>query len=67
MKTYNGGLATVLRADDLPKHAELPEGWRRTMGKVIQYGGPWACYDCGAPSLLDYRCSICGQDLTPPG
>lgn len=63
MKTYNSGLATVLRADDLPKHRELPDDFRRTMGDVLAHGGPWRC-PMGHASLLDYRCSICGRDLT---
>lgn len=65
MTYHNAGFATVLRADELPHHRELPDGWTRTMGKLIQYGGPWPCRN-GHASLISWRCSVCGVDLIAP-
>lgn len=55
---------TVLTAEELTEtHAELPDGWRKPMAKIIAQGGPWACPQCTGPSYLMYRCSKCGCDL----
>lgn len=65
MKTYtDAGLATVLRAEELPRHRELPDGWKRTMGWIVDHGGPWECPSprCRGPSYLFWRCSVCGAD-----
>lgn len=59
---HDRGLATPLRAADLPRHRGLPDGWRATMGLVRAHGGPWRCPN-GHASLLEYRCSICERDL----
>lgn len=55
----------ILTAADLAgAHPELPPGWARSMASVRNEGGPWFCASCRGPSMLDYRCSRCGRDLT---
>lgn len=36
--------------------------WSRSMAEISNEGGPWAC-PVGHPSLLVYRCSLCGKEL----
>lgn len=59
---------TVLTADDVgERHSYLAKArpdWRGTMTRIRRQGGPWACGTCDAASLLCYRCSVCGADLT---
>lgn len=41
--------------------------WRMTAGQLDALGGPWWCPSCETASLLMYRCSVCGTDLTEKG
>lgn len=58
----------ILTADDVAgAHHYLAKArpdWRGTMAAIQAKGGPWACDGCDGASLLAYRCSKCGHDLT---
>ena len=56
-------MTTLTAADLAETHPHLPAGYRFGMAVVRAQGGPWACYACGGPSYLTYRCSKCGHDL----
>jgi hypothetical protein len=63
---------TVLTTDDLtPRHAYLASArpdWRASMASIRAQGGPWPCPRAGCgPSMLCYRCSVCGRDLAGSG
>lgn len=59
-----GGPTGKLTAEKLAEvHPYIPDAWARSMGEIIQRGGPWGCGICGGPSYLEYRCSQCGNDL----
>jgi len=58
----------VITAQDVAsKHRYLaharPE-WSASMSQIVNQGGPWKCRSCGTASLLCYRCSACGRDLS---
>lgn len=61
-------MSGVLTADDVADpHAYLASArpkWSRTMWSIRRDGGPWYCACCDAGSLLIYRCSRCGHELT---
>ena len=60
-------MTTLTAADLAETHPCLPAGYRVGMAVVRAQGGPWACYACGGPSYLTYRCSKCGHDLASKG
>lgn len=59
---------TVLTpADVAGKHQYLADNrpdWSASMSSIVNQGGPWSCSTCGTASLLCYRCSACGAELT---
>ena len=59
---------TVIHATDVAdKHEYLAKArpeWSRSMWGIRNQGGPWKCETCDGASLLSWRCSICGAELT---
>lgn len=59
---------SVLTADDLAgRHRYLATArpqWENSMATIRNLGGPWECPQCSGASLLVYRCSVCGTELT---
>lgn len=54
-------------ADAHPYLATARPEWERSAAAIRREGGPWPCEVCEHKSLLCYRCSICGADLTEEG
>jgi len=57
----------TLTLEDLPGHTYLHEShdhWQSSMHTIKQKGGPWGCPTCGTASMLSYRCSVCGAELS---
>jgi len=51
-------------SDGHPYLASAWPNWSSSMSAVQNQGGPWRCKTCDSASLLCYRCSKCGKDLT---
>lgn len=58
---------TLNGTDVSGKHQYLAKAkpdWTNAMFTLQRMGGPWPCAACNTASLLPYRCSACGHDLT---